>query len=188
MSTNLLVTVGTDHHPFDRLIRWVEGWAEQQPAAGVDVFMQIGTSRAPEATKFTEYLDFDDLMDRIAESSVVVCHGGPSTISHCLRLGVVPIVVPREHGRGEHVDDHQVAFSTKMAEHQGFATARTEAEVHRLLDDAAANPDLFRLAAQQTELDASVDRFSKLIDDVLDHRSRHRGWRRRLPRRPTPRP
>jgi diacylglycerol kinase (ATP) len=45
----LLVTVGTDHHPFDRLVRWVDGWldGETGQAAGLRCLMQTGTSAPP---------------------------------------------------------------------------------------------------------------------------------------------
>ena len=184
MSLKVLVTVGTDHHPFDRVIQWVEAWSRRQPAPAVEVYMQTGTSRPPEATKSTEYLDFDDLMERIGEADAVISHGGPSTISHCLRLGVMPIVVPREHDRGEHVDDHQVAFSTKMAEDQGFEIARTEAQLDELLDQALTDPGRFRHAQTHNELESSVERFVDVIDGLLDPAARRHGWPDRLPRRP----
>ena len=184
MSLKVLVTVGTDHHPFDRVIQWVEAWSRRQPAPAVEVYMQTGTSRPPEATKSTEYLDFDDLMERIGEADAVISHGGPSTISHCLRLGVMPIVVPREHDRGEHVDDHQVAFSTKMAEDQGFEIARTEAQLDELLDQALTDPGRFRHAQTHNELESSVERFVDVIDGLLDPAAQRHGWPDRLPRRP----
>ena len=41
----VLVTVGTDFHAFDRLIRWADRWSEANPAARVVV--QHGASRPP---------------------------------------------------------------------------------------------------------------------------------------------
>ena len=62
-------------------------------------------------------------------------------------MGAVPIVVPRQHRLGEHVDDHQVAFSRRLAaDGGGIHLAETEAELHRLLDRVAAEPAAFRPA------------------------------------------
>jgi UDP-N-acetylglucosamine transferase subunit ALG13 len=41
----VLVTVGTDHHRFDRLIGWVDRWAAAHPDA--QVLVQHGTATAP---------------------------------------------------------------------------------------------------------------------------------------------
>jgi hypothetical protein len=46
----LLVTVGTDHHPFDRLVRWVDGWLASSPRrhdSGLTCLMQTGTAAPP---------------------------------------------------------------------------------------------------------------------------------------------
>ena len=42
----LLVSVGTDHHPFDRLVRWAGAWLAAHPGA-VRCLMQTGTSAPP---------------------------------------------------------------------------------------------------------------------------------------------
>ena len=40
----VLVSVGTDHHVFDRLMGWVEEWVAQAPE-GTSVVVQHGSSR-----------------------------------------------------------------------------------------------------------------------------------------------
>lgn len=177
MTTSLLVTVGTDHHPFDRLVRWVESWVELQAHGAVECFMQVGSSQAPHASPFSEYLDFDDMTQRMRGASAVVCHGGPATIMDARRLGRLPIVVPREHDRGEHVDDHQVAFTSTMGEHDQIALARTEAELHHLLDAAMADPQAFRLDHRHSDADDAIQRVVELVDEVLDGRRRGRWFR-----------
>ncbi|MGH9276173.1 MAG: glycosyltransferase [Acidimicrobiales bacterium] len=177
MTTSLLVTVGTDHHPFDRLVRWVESWVARQPEGEVECFMQVGSSQAPKASSYSEYLDFDDMTQRMRGATAVVCHGGPATIMDARRFGRLPIVVPREHDRGEHVDDHQVVFTSTMGELDQIALARTEAELHQLLDAAVTDPQAFRLDDRHSHVDEAIQRFTELVDEVLAGRRRGRLFR-----------
>jgi UDP-N-acetylglucosamine transferase subunit ALG13 len=141
----LLVTVGTDHHPFDRLVQWVDGWLATPGgcATGLHCLMQTGTWVPPtgSAAGWQDYLEFEVLQAAMRDAAAVVCHGGPGTILGARHMGTVPIVVPRRRRLGEHVDDHQVAFSRPAAfrarfEHRGTATAVRAFE--RLVDDLAA--------------------------------------------------
>lgn len=44
----VFVTVGTDYHPFDRLVQWIDDWMiEGGGAARARVFVQSGTSTPP---------------------------------------------------------------------------------------------------------------------------------------------
>src|SRR5207342_3032116 len=101
----VLVQVGTDHHPFDRLVAWADTWAGAHP--DVEVLVQHGRSRAPDVASGSAFLDRDTLTGLLESADVVVSHGGPATISEARAAGHRPVVVPRDPGRGEHVDDHQ---------------------------------------------------------------------------------
>ncbi len=76
----VFVTVGTDHHPFDRLIQWVDTWLEQRGDGEVDCVIQSGTSARPTRTESTDYLDAEAMAGLMDKANVVVCHGGPGTI------------------------------------------------------------------------------------------------------------
>ena len=43
----VFVTVGTDHHPFDRLCGWADAWVAAGRHPEVPWFVQSGTSAAP---------------------------------------------------------------------------------------------------------------------------------------------
>jgi UDP-N-acetylglucosamine transferase subunit ALG13 len=167
----LLVTVGTDHHPFDRLVRWVDGWLGSPggQAAGLRCLMQTGTSAPPtgHAAQWEAYLEVEALQAAMRDAAAVVCHGGPGTILGARHLGAVPIVVPRRHRLGEHVDDHQLAFSRRLAGDGGVFLAETEAELHALLDRVAAEPATFRAPAGHRGTAAAVRAFERLVDDLV---------------------
>jgi UDP-N-acetylglucosamine transferase subunit ALG13 len=168
----LLVTVGTDHHPFDRLVRWVDGWLGTAGgrAAGLRCLMQTGTSAPPGdagAAHWQAYLEFEALQAAMRDAAAVVCHGGPGTILGARHMGAVPIVVPRQHRLGEHVDDHQVAFSRRLAAEGSVFLAETEADLHGLLDRLAAEPAAFRAPAEHRGTAAAVRAFERLVDDLV---------------------
>ena len=48
----VFVTVGTDHHPFDRLCGWADAWVAGARHPEVPWFVQSGTSQAPEAAPY----------------------------------------------------------------------------------------------------------------------------------------
>ena len=167
----LLVTVGTDHHPFDRLVRWADAWLAGHPGE-LRCLMQTGTSATPTgAADWQAYLEFDALKAAMGTAAAVVCHGGPGTILGARHRGAVPIVVPRQHRLGEHVDDHQVAFSRRLAADGGeIHLAETEAELHRLLDRVAGEPAAFRAGPQDRATGSAVREFGRLVDGLVGDR------------------
>ena len=108
----LLVTVGTDHHPFARLLDWVGRWSAAHPTWQIEV--QHGASPSPGYGRCFAYCGHDELQLLLASADVVVTHGGPATITQARGAGHVPVVVPRQPALGEHVDDHQVLFARRL--------------------------------------------------------------------------
>jgi UDP-N-acetylglucosamine transferase subunit ALG13 len=168
----LLVTVGTDHHPFDRLVRWAQAWLDGHPGR-LRCLMQTGTSAPPTGgAEWRAYLEFDALQQAMAAAAAVVGHGGPGTILGARHQGAVPIVVPRQHRLGEHVDDHQVAFSRRLAASGGggIHLAETEADLHRLLDRVVASPAAFRAGPGDRATAGAMREFGRLVDGLVGKR------------------
>jgi UDP-N-acetylglucosamine transferase subunit ALG13 len=167
----LLVTVGTDHHRFDRLVRWVDDWLVAAGGAGAPLrcLMQTGTSAPPSsgAADWQPYLEFDALQAALRNAAAVVCHGGPGTILGARHLGAVPIVVPRRHQLGEHVDDHQVAFSRRLAAGGGVYLAESQADLHALLDRVTVDPAAFRAPFEHRGTGAAVGALRRLVGDLV---------------------
>lgn len=112
---SLLVTVGTDHHRFDRIIEWVDAWFEDQPTGTVSVLVQHGFSAPSRHGNNVQFMKHDELQTAIATADIVVTHGGPASIFEARRQGHLPLCVPRDPARQEHVDGHQVRFARKVA-------------------------------------------------------------------------
>ena len=163
----LVVTVGTDHHPFDRLIRWVDAWLAAERAE-VRCLMQTGTSAPPtRRAAWQAYLEFEALQAAMGEAAVVVCHGGPGTILGARNAGTIPVVVPRQAGLGEHVDDHQVVFARHLAAAGSVFLAESEAGLGALLDQATVEPAAFRAPSRPRSMDGAVQSFERLVDSLV---------------------
>lgn len=105
----IFVTVGTHEQPFDRLIRAVDEWAA---SSSEDVLIQTGVSSyEPLNCRWQHFFKQQEMYDFINQARIVITHGGPSCYFDVLKRGKIPIVVPRHHEFGEHVDDHQLEIS-----------------------------------------------------------------------------
>jgi UDP-N-acetylglucosamine transferase subunit ALG13 len=132
----VVVLLGTDHHPFDRLVDWSDEVARRHP--DLRIVVQHGETRAPRVAEGHDYLPHATIMGLLAEASAAVCHGGPGTIMDARGHGHLPICVPRNPSYGEHVDGHQQRFAA-VAGRAGVLTAvETAEEFHTALDRVLA--------------------------------------------------
>jgi len=163
----LLAMVGTDYHPFQRLVRWVDTWSVNRP--GVECLIQYGTSIPPRHAGGTAYADHDELGKWMDTAGILVCHAGPSTILEARRRGHRPIVIPRRAHWGEHVDDHQDRFASRLAEMGLVLTASSQREFDVLLDKAVDDPGIVRLDDAEPDVapDEAVRRFGDLVSTLF---------------------
>jgi UDP-N-acetylglucosamine transferase subunit ALG13 len=162
----VLVTVGTDHHPFDRLVRWTNDWIVSR-APDVRVLVQTGTATTPSLARGVPMLEHEGMRRFMAEASVVVTHGGTATILEARRHGLVPIVVPRRAAYGEHVDDHQVGFAARLAGEGEARVAENEEAFRALIDDALERPERFRLPPSPESGAEAAARFGRVVEPLL---------------------
>lgn len=108
MST-IVVILGTDRHPFERLVQWADRWAAHHPEHRLVV--QHGYTRGPCTAQGVDFLEPQALMALLAQANVAVTHGGPGTIMEARAQGHQPQVLARDPRHGEHVDGHQLQFA-----------------------------------------------------------------------------
>ena len=160
----VVVFLGTDHHPFARLVQWVDRWAAAHPAS--PCFIHHGPAPAPEHTESSPYVDVHELAATLASADVIVVHAGPGTIMDALEAGHLPIVVPRLARFGEVVDDHQVAFGRLMQEQKRAVYADHEQALFDAIDRALARPEVVEApSAEQARATATL--IGDLIDGLL---------------------
>jgi UDP-N-acetylglucosamine transferase subunit ALG13 len=119
----ILVTVGTHEQPFDRLV-------EAAAALGGDehLIVQYGTSKVAHGRgEWIDFMSFDELAEHARRARVVVSHAGVGSIVVARRYGHRPIIMPRRPHFGEHVDEHQMQLTRRLAK-AGIVTVVEDAE------------------------------------------------------------
>jgi UDP-N-acetylglucosamine transferase subunit ALG13 len=172
----ITVTVGTDHHPFDRLIYWINDWLRRHPELLDSFFVQSGAASVVPDCAGSRFLEIDELNARLDSADVIVCHGGPGSIAEAWERSQLPIVVPRLPELGEIVDDHQVDFCRRVAKLGRIRLAQSAAEFAGLLDEAARDHTGFHAAMPKADVDAAVARFGELVDGLVSRSRRRRPW------------
>lgn len=183
MNPEVLVVVGTDHHPFVRLVTWVDAWAELHP--DVRVLVQHGHAPPPAHAEGAKLLPHDQLGALFADATVIICHGGPATIADARTAGTRPLVVPRDPDHGEHVDEHQMLFAERLARRHEIDLVRSREQLHATIDAVLADPSTHRAdtSAVAREVAAAVTAFGRQADAAIVA-SRRRRRRRVLGSRP----
>lgn len=166
----LLVTVGGDHHPFDRLMGWVDDLLVDE-ANGIRCVVQYGSATSPpRGAECVDYLDHHALLDLMNSARAVVSSGGPSTLLEARRLGHRPIVVPRWSSLGEHVDDHQRAFAGRLHDAGIAVRVETEPEFRAAVHSALDAPRL--VVESKGDVPVGIARAGSIIDEIAAHAMR----------------
>lgn len=163
-------SVGTDYHPFHRMIEWIDSWLDDGGRLVARAVIQSGTSKPSRRAESISYLAFDDLQTYIRLATTLVSHGGPATVMDCCRLGIKPIVIPRLSRFGEHVDNHQVAFARMMASQGLIEVADTEEQFRSLVDRSLTDPTAFRQPVPIADLRETVARFERWVAELIEPR------------------
>lgn len=109
----VLVSLGTiKPYRFDRIID-----ALTPALSSLDsVVWQLGvTHRKDLPGEVCDQLDAESFASHSQKADVVVTHAGVGTLMSLLDLGKKPLVMARRSAYGEHVDDHQLQVTEKLA-------------------------------------------------------------------------
>lgn len=178
----VLFLVGTDHHPFTRLVHWADEYALDREGS-VCVKVQHGTAAPPRVAEGFAAMSHAELQALVEEADVVVCHGGPATIAEVRRSGSMPVVVPRDPGRGEHVDGHQQRFARHLGVEGLVVLCEEQDAMAAAVDRALGDPDwLARTCEGEDERTRrAVAAVGAVVESLAAGRSRARArqWVRR---------
>jgi UDP-N-acetylglucosamine transferase subunit ALG13 len=166
---SIFVSVGTDHHPFDRMVEWADSWAAEHPNAAI--FVQYGFSRPPRHACGAPQIAHSELVERIRAADVVVTQAGPGGITDARECGKLPIVFPRNPAFGEHVDDHQLRFAAHQAGHGRIALATGPVEVSEQVGRALRFPAEYLAPRTDSPTAATARAVGRVVQDVLNHRT-----------------
>jgi UDP-N-acetylglucosamine transferase subunit ALG13 len=145
----IFVTVGTHHDPFERLL------AALDQLEGAELVVQYGPGAPPPGVSRAEaYLPFEEMTALFREAETVITHAGVGSILCARREGHTPLVVPRRHDLGEHVDEHQAELTRKLAARGSVVAVWDTAELAELT--AKAPPRRVATEAAEPPLCPSV--------------------------------
>lgn len=160
----IFVTVGTHEQPFDRLVKCVD---ELKGSGRItdDVFIQTGySSYEPKYCEWNSMIPYTEMEKYVKDAHIVISHAGPSSFIAPLKLGRIPIVVPRMKKYGEHVNDHQVKFARVVAERQNNIILVEDLDT---LGDVIEKYDEL-VADKSINLNSNNDKFIKDFEAVVD--------------------
>lgn len=112
----ILVTVGTEQFPFNRLMSWIEVLIQTE-IIQEEVVVQYGNSTIlPAGAKVYHFLKEEKFKDLIHQARIVIAHCGEGTLLLLDSLDKPYILVPRSQKYQEHVDEHQVELALALSQ------------------------------------------------------------------------
>lgn len=166
----VLVTVGSDHHRFDRLIDWIDEWIESHGDDSTKYVIQHGASRRPRFGEALDFVDHDDLESLMQQATLIVSQGGPMSMLEARSHGSIPIVVPRLRRFNEVVDDHQVAFSNHLGARGLIRVAQTRSELFSALGEGIEDPASFEVRSDDLVPPSGIEKLIQEASTVLPPR------------------
>lgn len=112
----ILVTVGTEQYPFNRLMHWIELLLNQGLIRDEVVVQSGNCTVLPSGTKVYQFLKEERFYELIQQADLIIAHCGEGTVLLLDSLEKPYILVPRSFEFKEHVDNHQVDMATALAE------------------------------------------------------------------------
>lgn len=132
----IVVSAGTYHLPFNRLVDWMEPWVAAHPKTRV--IMQHGPSKPLRGAENHTLLPYAALLAMCASADAIVLQGGAGGVMDMRALNRIPIVVPRIPVDDEVVDNHQLLFTQRAAELDVIRRVTTREELWDAIDSVLA--------------------------------------------------
>jgi UDP-N-acetylglucosamine transferase subunit ALG13 len=143
----ILVTVGTEKFPFNRLMNWMEtliqrGFLDPEQE---EIIVQSGSCTVlPPGVRVYQLIAEARFRKLIQEARLIIAHCGEGTVNVLQTTDKPFILVPRSHRFGEHVDEHQVEMAMALSQ-TGVPVACSPADLVKFMAfpyrDCDALPD-----------------------------------------------
>lgn len=152
---SIFASVGNATQPFDRFLKLVD---EAAGRVRRRTLVQTGAGayrpRNADAVDFVGRAEFDDLC---RSADYVITHAGVGSVMTAVRLGKVPIVVPRRQADGEVINDHQFELATELSRMGWCQVASTVDDLIGYLQAPPAAVPLGNSVSNQLMRDAVTD-------------------------------
>lgn len=122
MDILILVTLGTQDKPFNRLLELIDKKIEEGVIKD-EVIAQIGhTKFESKNMQIFEFLSEEEFKDLMNKASLIITHAGVGTILNAIKLDKPVIACARLVEYGEHQSNHQIEIIDEF-EKEGFILA-----------------------------------------------------------------
>ncbi|QLE43817.1 glucosyl transferase [Nostoc sp. C052] len=112
----ILVTVGTEQYPFNRLMSWIEVLLQTE-IIQEEIVVQYGNCTIlPAGARVYRFLKEEKFQDLINQARIVIAHCGEGTLLLLDSLNKPYILVSRSQKFQEHIDDHQVELALALSQ------------------------------------------------------------------------
>ena len=159
----ILVTVGTEKFPFNRLMEWIDNLIQQnliQPNQEKIVIQYGSCTITPQGTNNCSVLPSEEFKNLVAQARLIIAHCGEGTIDLLANIKKPFVLVPRSGEYQEHVDDHQMELAEELAK-QGVSIANSPQDLVEFL----ANPKVVSINHSPTEYYAQA---SLLLEEQFE--------------------
>lgn len=108
----ILVTLGTQHQEFTRLLDYIE-----KSKIKDEIIVQAGyTKYKSNKMKIFDFTDYGKMSEYVKNADLIITHGGTGSIIGPLKEGKKVIACARLAKYGEHVDNHQTEIVDVFAD------------------------------------------------------------------------
>ncbi len=159
----ILVTVGTEKFPFNRLMQWIDNLIDRnliQPEQEEIVIQYGSCTFIPDRIKGYSVLKETDFLSLVEQARIIIAHCGEGTLDLLGLINKPFILVPRSYDFQEHVDDHQIELARQLGK-LGIPIANSQAD----LVDFLANPFVARFPVTPSQYYTQA---SLLLEDEFE--------------------
>lgn len=143
----ILVTVGTQNIPFNRLIEYIYILDKEKVLNSEKIIVQYGLSDISMLKKqglnntyeLYDYMKLEDMEKYSKEAKYIITHAGVGSIMEGLSNLKPTIVIPRLKKFSEHVNDHQLEIANQFANEKKILLANNIDELKNCI--LVANKD-----------------------------------------------
>ena len=137
------ITLGNSKFQFFRLLEFAE--VNSSSLARPIVAQTGNTEYQSSKINCVQFLPMDEFQNNVRNARFLICHAGAGAVINAIKVGQIPLIMPRRAKFGEHIDDHQVELAD-VFEKSGAAIRidgrRTLPELLQEVDDRQVPSDL----------------------------------------------
>jgi len=168
----MIVVITGNGVAFTRLLNMVRDVAHQ--SADEVFWVQYGSGRLPSGTVGAAFAPHEEVLQRMAEATAVICHGGSGAIGDALATGHYPIAVARRGALREHVNDHQLDLCDALEREGRIVVVEDAAQLTRALAMVAT---LGRRLPDRSKANELAESVAQAVSEALPNERCGLRWR-----------